>query len=104
MITNDATSLSPLRDGFSIEFIYRPFVPDNITNWWVFNDENGILNFLTSEGSYSNQIIDEDEHDKQLNKSFEENSLPKHVVKFEDLLIWRIDSRKLLTVNSRVVP
>lgn len=48
--------LSP--DRFSIELIFRPSIPDNITNWRVFNNDADIVNFLTSEGSYEEQIID----------------------------------------------
>lgn len=50
-------------DRFSIELIFRLSILDNITNWRVFNDDPDIVNFLTSEGSYSNKIIDEDYHD-----------------------------------------
>lgn len=54
-------------------------------DWKVFNDDNDILSFLTYEGYYTNQIIDEDEHDNYLNKYLDENSLPKPVVKLEYL-------------------
>ena len=50
-------------DRFSIELIFRPSIPDNITNWRVFNNDPDIISFLTSEGSYDDQIIDEDQHD-----------------------------------------
>lgn len=72
-------------DRFLIELIFYPSILDNITNWHMINDENDILSFLTSEGSYSDQIFDEDEHDKKLNKYYEDNSLPKPLVRLEDL-------------------
>ncbi len=35
----------------------------------MFNDNEYILDFLTSEDSYFDQVIDEDEHDRKFNKS-----------------------------------
>ena len=71
-LANVASKLIPSEDfsldRFSIELIFRPSIPDNITNWRVFNDDPDIVNFLTSEGSYCNQIIDEDHHDRQMQK------------------------------------
>jgi len=51
----------------------------------VFNDDEDILNFFTSEESYYDQVINEDEHDKKLNELTKENSLHKPIVKLEDL-------------------
>ena len=76
---------------FSVELIFRPFVPNNITNWRVFNTNVGIINFLSSEGTYENDIIDEESHDHELNKSSphdkikSKNIVPKYVVKLEGL-------------------
>ena len=39
-------------DKCSIELIVRPSIPDNLTNWRVFNNGADIVNFLASEGSY----------------------------------------------------
>ena len=70
---------------FSIELIFRPSIPDNVTNWQVFNHDEDILIFLTSEKSYDDQIIDESDHDLSLKQRPNENSIPKSVVKIEDL-------------------
>jgi len=51
-------------------------MPNNITNWRVFNDDQDIINFLTSEGSYDDKIIDEDQHDSQLKQKTNENTYP----------------------------
>lgn len=51
----------------------------------MFNHDEGILNFLTSDKSYDYQIIDESDHDLQMKEKQEENSIPKLVVKLEDL-------------------
>lgn len=70
LLANVASKLLPSEDYspdiFSIELIFRPSIPDNSTNWHVFNHDEDILNFLTSEGSYDDQIIDESDHDLQL--------------------------------------
>ena len=51
----------------------------------MFNHDDDILNFLTSDKSYDDQIIDESEHDLQMKEKLEENSITKLVVKLEDL-------------------
>ena len=51
----------------------------------MFNHDEDILNFLTYDKSYDDQIIDESDHDLQMKEKQEENSIPKPVVKLEDL-------------------
>ena len=46
-------------DRFSIELVFRPSISDVVTNCRVFNNDYNIIDFLTSEGSYEEQIIDE---------------------------------------------
>jgi len=65
--------------------IFSAYIPDNIANWRVFNDDVDIPSFLIAKGTYTNQIIDEDEHDKKLKTSLDENSFPKPVVTLEDM-------------------
>ena len=89
LLANVASKFIPLEDynpnRFSIELIFRPSIPDNITNWRVFNNDPDIISFLTSEGSYDDQIVDEDEHDNQLKQKIVINTIPKSVVKLKDL-------------------
>jgi len=51
----------------------------------MFNNDANIIDLLTSEGSYEEQIIDEHEHDLQINHKNDQNTIPKYVVKMEDL-------------------
>jgi hypothetical protein len=44
----------PPDDGFSIELMFRPSIPDNVTSWRVFDCDSQIVKFLTS--SYMFQI------------------------------------------------
>eukprot|EP00253_Pinus_taeda_P027377 PITA_27377 len=89
LLANVASKLLPSEDYspdiFSVELLFRPSIPDNVTNWRVFNHDEDILQFLTSEKSYDDQIIEENEHDIQMRSKHEENSIPKPVVKLEDL-------------------
>ena len=56
MLSNVASNLCPSddfsHDKFSFELIYRPLIPDNITNWRVFEDDEQIINFLHFENTF----------------------------------------------------
>lgn len=58
------------------------------------------MSFLTSGGSYNNQIIDEDQHDKQLEQENNNNDIPKSVVKLEDL--YDLKDRFKRSTNSKL--
>lgn len=45
-LENVVDRLSPLRDVFSIEIIYKPSILDNITNSHIFYDDQQILCFM----------------------------------------------------------
>jgi hypothetical protein len=72
-----------------VELIFRPSVPDNITNWRVFDDDDQILKFLTQEGTFKDSVIDENQHNEEINEislgnsSNTENGIPKSVVNLE---------------------
>jgi ribonuclease HI len=89
-----AECLSP--NAFSIELLFRPSVPDNITNWRVFNDDQQIISFLHMEETFQGTVIDECTHDKNLrdfmvipdlrspeSSSNMVNFIPKSVVRLE---------------------
>jgi ribonuclease HI len=50
LLANVASKLLPAKgispNAFSVELLFRPSVPDNITNWRVFDDDQQIINFL----------------------------------------------------------
>lgn len=56
LLANVASKLIPAKefspDRFLTELIFNPSIPDNVTNWIVFNNDADIVNFLTSKGSY----------------------------------------------------
>ena len=64
-----------------------------------FNHDSDIIYFLTSEGSYDNQILDENEHGTQIKEEQDENRIPKPVVKIEDL--YDLKDRFKRVTNSK---
>ena len=59
MLANVASNLCPSddfsHDKLSVELIYKSWIPDNITNWRVFEDDEQIINF-PSFGRYTQGI------------------------------------------------
>lgn len=83
-----AAKMSPLRDDFSIEIIYKLSVPDNITNLHVFYEDQQILYFMPNADVFKYAMIDEDEHEKEFQdatNASKGNLIPKCVVSLEKL-------------------
>jgi hypothetical protein len=72
-------------------------IPDNITNWQVFYDDQQIINFLHMEDTFQDDVIDESTHNENLHdflvisnphsmeiSSDLVNSIPKSVVRLEN--------------------
>jgi hypothetical protein len=89
-----AEGISP--NAFSVKLLFRPSIPDNITNWRVFDDDQQIISFLHMEETFQGAVIDEGTHDENLHdfmvipgpRSPESasdmvNSIPKSVVRLE---------------------
>ena len=55
---------------------------------------------MTSKGSYDNHIIYEDQYDNQLKQEMTTNSMPKYVVKLEDL--YDLKDRFKKPTNSKL--
>jgi hypothetical protein len=97
---NVASRLIPL-DGlmpgtFSVEILYKPSIPDNITNWRVFDNDQRLINFLHFKDTFKDSIIDEGQHDQLVNSdttdptqsnftSGSTNGIPRNVVRLEKL-------------------
>ena len=62
--------LAPLEDyeasGFSIELLYKPSIPYNITNWRVFEGDEKIILFLTNKENFKDLAIDDEVFQKIL--------------------------------------
>jgi ribonuclease HI/transposase InsO family protein len=103
-----ADGLSP--NAFSVELLFRPSIPDNITNWRVFNDDHQIINFLHMEETFRGAVIDEQTHEDDLHdftvipnpkppESEMVNSLPNSVVRLEKFYDFEDKFKK--TVNCK---
>jgi hypothetical protein len=61
-LANATSRFTPLNNGFTVELLFRPFVPDNITNWRVFNDDSQLIDFLTNVYMFQDYVIDDEVH------------------------------------------
>jgi hypothetical protein len=56
--------ISPLEDyeasWFTVELLYKPSVPNNISNWKVFEGDEQIINFLTNQENFKDLVIDDE--------------------------------------------
>ena len=62
LLATYASRLVPTNNKCSIEFIFRPSIPDNVKNMRVCDDNEQIIDFLTNEEYFKESIIDEEEH------------------------------------------
>ena len=95
MLANVTSNLCPSDDFsneiFSIELIYGLSIPDNITNWTIFKDDEQIINFLHSDDTFKGSVIDDEKHEALLQdsaskeKSEHSNGMPKNIVRLEKL-------------------
>ena len=58
-----------------------PSISDNVMNWKVFDDDQQILDFLSSQDTFQGMSIDEAKHDKSLSSLC--NIIPKSVINLE---------------------
>jgi hypothetical protein len=117
---NVASKLFPAEglsvDAFSIELLFRPSIPDNITNWRVFDDDQQIISFLHMEETFQGAVIDECTHDENIwdftvipdlrspeSSSDLVNSIPKYVVRLEKFYDLQDKFKKRSTVKQ-IVP
>jgi ribonuclease HI len=66
ILANATSRFMPLDDGFSVEMMFRPSVPDNIMSWRVFDSDSQIINFLTSSDTFQDSVIDDEVHQQEL--------------------------------------
>ena len=110
MLANASSNLCPSddfsHDKFSVELIYKSSIPDNITNWRVFEDDEQIINFLHSEDTFKGLVIDDEQHESLLQASDSKekpehsNGMPKNIIKLEKLFDLQ-DKFKRLT-NTKI--
>jgi hypothetical protein len=98
-LTTTTSRLSPLEDyeasRFTVELLYKPLVPNNISNWKVFEGDEQIINFLTNQDNFKDLAIDNEvfqeklaETDPHIDQSTEKprsHTIPKGVENLENL-------------------
>ena len=95
LMENITSKLSPdenlKANKFPIELIFRPLIPNNITNQQVFKGDQQILQFFRFEKTFKDQIIDEEEHDEAIKEEALDmgnnhyNTTPKSIIRMEQL-------------------
>jgi hypothetical protein len=98
-------------DTFSVELLYMPSIPDNITNWRVFDDDQQLINFLHLKDTFKDSIIDEGQHDQMVNPdtidptqsnnpSGSTNGIPRNVVRLEKLYDLQDKFKKFINCKT----
>jgi ribonuclease HI len=54
-----------LASRFTVELLYKPSVPNNISNWKVFEGDEQIINFLTNQDNFKDLPIDDEVFQEQ---------------------------------------
>ena len=80
--------------------MYRPSIPDNVTNWKVFDDDQQILDFLSSQDTFKGMEIDEAEHDESL--SHVSNIIPKSIANLEKFYDLQDKFKQMTICKTRV--
>lgn len=58
-----------IENGFCIEILYKKYVPDNVNDVHVFNDDQHILHFMANSDVFKDAAIEEDKHDQALQEA-----------------------------------
>jgi hypothetical protein len=65
-----ASRLSPLEEyeasRFTVELLYKPSIPNNISNWKVFEEDEQIIYFLTNQENFKYMTIDNEVFQEKL--------------------------------------
>ena len=72
-------------------------MPDNVTNLRVFDDDQQILEFLTNDENFKDLVIDDEEHQANLQSG---NFIPKGVRTLEGMFDLNKKFRKLSNVKT----
>ena len=98
MLATAAAMLVPTNNKCSIELLFRPPVLDNITNLRVFDDDQQILECLMNDETFKGDIIDDEEHQENLQNG---NFIPKGVKNLEQMFDLDNKFRKPANFKTR---
>ena len=97
LLATSAARLVPTNNKCSIELIFRPAVPDTITKLRVFDDDPQILEFLTNDENFKDLVIDDEEHQSNIQSG---NFIPKRVRTLEGMFDLNNKFRKPSNVKT----
>ena len=97
-----AARLVPTNNKCSIELIFRPSIPDNVTNLRVFDDNEQFINFLTNDETFKDSVIDDEEHQENLQNGemTKGNFMPKGVRTLEGMFDLHKKFRNTTSVKT----
>jgi hypothetical protein len=79
-LATDASRLSPIEDyeasRFTVELLYKPLVPNNISNWKVFKGDEYIIIFFTNQDNFKDLAIDNEVFQEQLSETDPQTDQP----------------------------
>jgi hypothetical protein len=105
-----SSRLSPLEDykssRFVVELLYKPSVPNNISNWKVFEGDEEIINFLTNQEKFKDMALDDELFQEKLveTDSHEqrcETNHPCNISNFHTILKWVANLENLFDLRER---
>jgi len=105
-LANTTSRFTPMNNGFTVEIIFRPSIPDNVINWRVFNDDSQLIDFRSSIDVLPDSMIDDDVHQKNLQDYRDEennikaNYIPRNVLSLKN--IFDLQSRFRTTMNPKM--
>jgi hypothetical protein len=76
----------PLDDLCKMEVLFRPFVPDNLEHWQVFEDDDQIIRFMEKNKEFTDSQVAflADSMDLEV-INLQSNTLPKGCIPLENL-------------------
>ena len=78
--------------------MYMPSISDNVMNWKVFDDDQQILKFLSSQDTFQGMAIDEAEYDKSLSDI--SNIIPKSGINLEGFYDLQDKFKRMTNYNT----
>ena len=97
LLATSAARLVPTNNKCSIELIFRPSLPEIVTNLRVFDDDQQILEFLTNDDTFKDSVIDDEEHRSNIQN---ENFIPKGVRTLEGMFDLNIKFKNPTNVKT----
>jgi hypothetical protein len=98
-LATTSSKLSPLEyyeaSRFTVETLYKPSVPNNISDWKVCEGDEEIINFMTNQDNLKDLSIDDevfqeqstetDPQTSQPTEKFKSHTIPKGIANLENI-------------------